>query len=78
MLWATTQLDTRRHINLAFEDILQHRCIGLVKCEVIPNKNLKILVLPGNDDGKLLFHNNTMAGTLPTLELRKSLEWVIL
>lgn len=64
----------RRDINATVEDILQDRFVGLVRFEAIPNKNLKIHVLPDNANGTLLFHSNTMAGTWTALELCKALE----
>lgn len=64
----------RKHINATAEDISKDNVIGLVECEVVPNTQLHIPVLPDNDNGKLLFHNNVMTGTWTTIELRKSLE----
>lgn len=61
----------RKHVKASVEDMRQNRFIGFVKCEVAPNKSLKIPVLPDNE---LLFQNNKMVGTWTTLELRKALE----
>ena len=38
------------------EEILDESFIGVVKCDVIPPKNLYVPVLPESQDGNLLFH----------------------
>lgn len=57
----------RKHINATADDIKSNRFIGIVKCEVVANQQLHLPVLPDNDNGKLLFYNNSMIGTWTTL-----------
>ena len=56
------------------EEILDDSFIGVVKCDVIPPKNLYVPVLPESKDGKLLFHLNPMTGTWCSVELKKAIE----
>ena len=46
----------KKYVNVHPNDILNDKFIGLVKCDVIPPKDLYKPVLPDNSDGKLLFH----------------------
>lgn len=48
--------------------------MGLVECEVFLNESLKRPVLPDNDAGTIVDHNNKLVGTWTTLDLRKALE----
>ena len=44
-------------MNIQSDDILNDRCLGIVKCDVVPRTNLYKPVLLDNADGsKLLFH----------------------
>ena len=46
----------KKYVNVQYDDILNDRFIGLVKCDVLPPTNLYKPVLPDNADGsELLF-----------------------
>jgi hypothetical protein len=65
----------KNYINITIDDIINDTFIGLVKCDIIPPKNLHIPVLPDNTENKLLFHLNPMyEKTWTTIELQKALE----
>ena len=53
--------------------------IGMVKCEVIPPKNLNLPVLPERVKGpngveKLMFHLNPMTGVWASVSIKKAME----
>ncbi len=50
----------KKYVDITIDDILSDKFIGLVKCDVIPPKDLYVPVLPDNTNGKLLFHLNPM------------------
>jgi hypothetical protein len=60
--------------NTTVEDILEDRFIGLVKCQVIPPKDLYLPVLPSRKNKKLLFELNEFEGVYTTIELRLALQ----
>ena len=64
----------KQSYNPTVEEILNESFIGVVKCDVIPPKNLFVPVLPESKDGKLLFHLNPMSGTWCSVELKKAIE----
>eukprot|EP00971_Amphidinium_carterae_P348504 6490527-Amphidinium_carterae.2 len=65
----------KKYVNITVDDILSDKFIGLVKCDVIPPKDLYIPVLPDNSNGKLLFHLQPMyEKTWASVELKKALE----
>jgi hypothetical protein len=49
--------------------------IGIVKCDVIPPKNLYTPVVPETKDGNLVCHLNPMPETWCSVELKKLLKW---
>jgi hypothetical protein len=56
-------------------DIANNEFIGVVRCDVIPPKGLKIPVLPDNSgSGRLLIHLKPMTGTWTIVELRMALK----
>ncbi len=64
----------RRYTDRSVEDIRNDAFIGLVKCDVVPPKDLYIPVLPERENGRLMFHLKPMTGTWTTVELRKALQ----
>ena len=57
------------------EDIINDNFFGVVKCDVLPPKDLLIPVLPDNSGGKLLFHLNPMYNkTYASVELKLALQ----
>ena len=57
------------------DDIINNNFFGIVKCDVIPPKDLLIPVLPDNSEGKLLFHLNPMYNkTYASVELKLALQ----
>ena len=65
----------RKYVDITVEDIINDNFIGLVKCDVVPPKNLYKPVLPDNTEGKLLFHLNPMyEKVFASVELKKALE----
>ena len=65
----------RKYVDITVEDIVNDKFIGLVKCDVVPPKNLYKPVLPDNTEGKLLFHLNPMyEKVFASVELKKALE----
>ena len=59
--------------DITVEDIINDNFIGLVKCDVVPPKNLYKPVLPDNTEGKLLFHLNPMyEKVFASAELKKA------
>ena len=65
----------RQYANVTVDDIKSNKFIGLVKCDVVPPKDLYVPVLPDNSDGKLLFHLNPMyEKTWSSVELRLALK----
>ena len=56
------------------EDILNDNFFGIVKCDVIPPKDLYLPVLPDNSNGKLSFHLNPMYNkTYASVQLKLAL-----
>jgi hypothetical protein len=70
----TYPIGFKQFYNPTIEEILDESFIGIVKCDVIPPKNLFVPVLPESKDGKLLFHLNPMSGTWCSVELKKAIE----
>ena len=65
----------KKYVDITIDDILSDKFIGLVKCDIVPPKNLYVPVLPDNSDGKLLFHLNPMKEkTWSSVELKLALE----
>ena len=65
----------KKYVDITIDDILSDKFIGLVKCDVIPPKDLYVPVLPDNTNGKLLFHLNPMyEKTWSSVELKLALE----
>ena len=65
----------KQYVDLTIEDIINDKFIGLVKCDVIPPKDLYRPVLPDNTDGKLLFHLNPMyEKTWTSVELKLAIQ----
>ena len=46
----------KQYVDITVDDILSNDFIGLVKCDIVPPKDLHVPVLPDNSEGKLLFH----------------------
>ena len=64
----------KQYVDITVGDILSDEFIGLVKCDVVPPKDLHVPVLPDNSDGKLLFHLNPMyEKTWSSVELKLAL-----
>ena len=50
------------------------RLFGVMRCRVIPPKDLYFPVLPDrSDNGKIIYHLNTMEGTWSSVELQKAI-----
>jgi hypothetical protein len=65
----------KQFVDITVNDILSTKFIGLVKCDVLPPKDLYVPVLPDNSNGKLLFHLNPMyQKTWSSVELKVALE----
>ena len=56
------------------EEIKDGSFLGIVKCDVIPPKDLYLPVLPQTVGGKMLMHLNNMTDTWCSNELRYALE----
>ena len=64
-----------KYVDIPIDDILSNKFIGLVKCDVVPPKNLYVPVLPDSTNGELLFHLNPMIeNTWSSVELKLALE----
>jgi hypothetical protein len=50
----------KKYVDITPDDIINDNFIGLVKCDVVPPKDLYVPVLPDNSNGKLLFHLSEM------------------
>ncbi len=65
----------KKYVDITVDDILSDKFIGLVKCDIIPPKDLYVPVLPDSNEGKLLFHLNPMKEkTWASVELKVALE----
>ena len=65
----------KQYVDITVDDILSNDFIGLVKCDIVPPKDLHVPVLPDNSEGKLLFHLIPMyEKTWSSVELKLALE----
>ena len=65
----------KKYVDITPEDIINYNFIGLVKCDVVPPKDLYVPVLPDNSNGQLLFHLSDMyEKTWASAELKLALE----
>ena len=65
----------KKYVNIIVDDIADGSFFGVAKVDIIPPKDLYVLVLPDNSDGKLMFHLNPMYGKIwSSIELKNALE----
>ena len=68
----------KKYYKPTVDEIMNDSFIGIVKCEVIPPKNLYLPVLPERVKGpngveKLMFHLNPMTGVWASVLIEKKL-----